>query len=111
MCKVPFGGMFVAEDVETEQGQFDAREIVSGGPIFGKKTFAASDQAAQREQAALYRHSRSRRASFAGFGKLVQGTRRHNLVYLADLAAGVEAGRIAPELHAAGGELCDGLFA
>ena len=35
MCKIPFGGMFVASDVEAEQRRFDAREIVSAGPIFG----------------------------------------------------------------------------
>jgi len=29
-------------------------------------------------------------ASFAGFGKLVQGTRRHNLVYVNDLTANWE---------------------
>jgi len=29
--------------------------------------------------------------SFNSFGKLLQGTRRHNLVYFYDLAAGAEA--------------------
>ena len=81
MCKVPFGGMFVAEDVETEQKRFDAREIVTAGPIFGRKTFAAAQEAAQREAAAS-RPSALSDASFDGFGKLLQGTRRHNLVYL-----------------------------
>ena len=89
MCKLPFGGMFVAEDVAAEQRRFDAREIVPAGPIFGRKTFASADQTAQREQAALEAFGLTP-ASFAGFGKLVQGTRRHNLVYVADLAAGAE---------------------
>ena len=89
MCKIPFGGMFVAEDVETEQKRFDAREIVTAGPIFGRKTFAATGEAAQREQAALSAFALSD-SSFNGFGKLLQGTRRHNLIYLADLAAVVE---------------------
>lgn len=89
MCKVPFGGMFVAEDVETEERRFDAREIVTAGPIVGRKTFASAAQAAEREAAALARFGLTA-ASFAGFGKLVQGTRRHNLVYIDDLAADVE---------------------
>ncbi len=89
MCKVPFGGMFVAEDVETEQRRFDAREIVTAGPIFGRKTFAAAHEAAQREQSALSDFGLND-SSFNGFGKLLQGTRRHNLVYLDDLAAVIE---------------------
>ncbi len=89
MCKVPFGGMFVAEDVEAEQRRFDAREIVTAGPIFGRKTFAAKGEAAQSEQAALSAFGLPDSA-FNGFGKLLQGTRRHNLVYLADLAAATE---------------------
>ena len=90
MCKIPFGGMFVAADVEAEQERFDAREIVTASPIFGRKTFAAKDEAAQREQAALSAFGLTE-SSFNGFGKLLQGTRRHDLVYLADLAADVEA--------------------
>jgi tRNA pseudouridine13 synthase len=29
-------------------------------------------------------------AAFVGFGKLLQGTRRHNLVYVSDLTADLE---------------------
>jgi tRNA pseudouridine13 synthase len=90
MCKVPFGGMFVASDVEAEQRRFDAREIVSAGPIMGRKTFAAAQEAAQREQAALSAFELPATA-FNGFGKLLQGTRRHNLVCVNDLAAANEA--------------------
>ncbi|MSQ95421.1 MAG: tRNA pseudouridine(13) synthase TruD [Gemmataceae bacterium] len=89
MCKVPFGGMFVATDVAEEQRRFDAREIVTAGPIFGRKMFAASDQAAQREQSALSAFELTMQ-SFNGFGKLLQGTRRHNLIYINDLAADEE---------------------
>jgi tRNA pseudouridine13 synthase len=89
MCKMPFGGMFIAVDLEAEQRRFDAREIVSAGPIFGRKTFAAKDEVAQREQAALTAFALGA-SSFDGFGKLLQGTRRHNLVYVPDLAAVVE---------------------
>jgi tRNA pseudouridine13 synthase len=90
MCKVPFGGMFVAADVETEQKRFDAREIVTAGPIFGRKTFAAAQDAAQRETAALAAFELTE-SSFNGFGKLLQGTRRHNLVYVDGLAADADA--------------------
>ena len=85
MAKVPFGGMFVAEDVAREQERFDARETVTAGPIFGRKTFPAKDAAAEREAEVLAQFGLTS-ASFAGFGKLMQGTRRHNLVYVDDLA-------------------------
>ena len=89
MAKWPFGGMFVAQDVETEQGRLDAREIVPAGPIYGRKMFPAAADSAQREADVLTEAGLSL-ASFRGFGKLVQGTRRHNLIYLDDLAATVE---------------------
>jgi tRNA pseudouridine13 synthase len=90
MCKLPFGGMFVAEDVVREQDRFDAREIVPAGPIFGRKTFASAADAAARETAVLDAFKLTP-ASFAGFGKLVQGTRRHNLFFATDLSAAMRA--------------------
>ncbi len=89
MAKWPFGGLFVAADVPREQERFDARETVSAGPIFGRKTFAAGGEAAERE-AAVLADAGLKTASFTGFGKLVQGTRRHNLVYVDDVTAAVE---------------------
>jgi tRNA pseudouridine13 synthase len=86
MTKWPFGGMFVVQDVATEQARFDARETVTAGPMFGKKTFPADGIAAEREAAVLRDHNLSP-ASFAGFGKLVLGTRRQNIVYFDDLTA------------------------
>ncbi|HUR53102.1 MAG TPA: tRNA pseudouridine(13) synthase TruD [Gemmataceae bacterium] len=86
MTKWPFGGMFVATDVLAEQARFDARETVTAGPMFGKKTFAAAGLAAEREAKVLSDNGMSLDA-FGGFGKLVLGTRRQNLVYLDDLAA------------------------
>jgi tRNA pseudouridine13 synthase len=80
MAKRPFGGMFVAEDVEREQARFEAGETVHAGPIFGRKTFAAAGIAAEREAAALVDAGLTV-GSFRGFGKLLQGTRRHNLAY------------------------------
>jgi tRNA pseudouridine13 synthase len=89
MAKWPFGGMFVAQDVAREQERFDRREIVGAGPIFGRKTFPAAATAAEREAATLAAAGLTP-AALRGFGKLLQGTRRHNLVYIDDLAAVVE---------------------
>jgi tRNA pseudouridine13 synthase len=86
IAKWPAGGMFVARDTPTEQARFDARETVHAGPMFGKKTFPAEAVAAERE-AAVLRHAGLTVTSFGGFGKLLMGTRRHNLVYVEDLAA------------------------
>ncbi|MFI5337760.1 MAG: tRNA pseudouridine(13) synthase TruD, partial [Opitutales bacterium] len=81
MAKWPFGGLFVADDVPREQERFDRRETVSAGPMFGRKTFAAAGVAAEREEAVLVEAGLTR-AAFLGFGKLLQGTRRHNLIYI-----------------------------
>jgi len=90
MCKWPAGGMFVATDTSTEQARFDARETVHAGPMFGRKTFAAGGEAAAREEIVLSGAGLTA-SSFNGFGKLLQGTRRHNLVYCDDLAAQFES--------------------
>lgn len=89
MAKWPFGGLFVVADQEREQTRFDARETVHAGPIFGRKTFAAGAEAAQRESATLAAAGLTAQ-SFRNFGKLMQGTRRHNLVYINDLTAAIE---------------------
>jgi tRNA pseudouridine13 synthase len=86
MSKWPQGGLFLVTDPAREQARFDERETVVTGPIFGRKTFAAAGVEAQREAAVLSDFGLAPGA-FAGFGKLVQGTRRHNLVYCDDLAA------------------------
>src|SRR5205085_5391971 len=84
MAKWPFGGLFVAEDVAREQARFDARETVHAGPIFGRKTFAAAAEAAEREAAAVTETGIAT-AALVRFGKLLPGTRRHNLLYADDL--------------------------
>ena len=88
MSKWPAGGLFVAEDVAAEQTRFDRREIVSAGPIVGRKTFAAQGEAAARE-AALLAEVGLDATHLARGGKLLAGTRRHNLIYVDDLAAEV----------------------
>jgi tRNA pseudouridine13 synthase len=89
LAKRPFGGLFVATDTAVEQARFDGRETVHAGPIFGRKTFPACDEAAARELAVL-KEAGLTASAFQGFGKLVQGTRRHNVIYLDDLSATFE---------------------
>lgn len=89
LAKWPFGGMFLAEDVATEQARFDGWELVHTGPMFGKKMRAALGEAAAREQAVLGEAGIEAR-QFHAFGKLLQGTRRHNLVYVDDLEGKVD---------------------
>jgi tRNA pseudouridine13 synthase len=91
MMKWPFGGLFVAQDVIAEQLRLDAREIIPGGPIFGKKMFPATGDAAELESRVLAEGGLNRSA-FHGFGKLMSGTRRYTLVYVDDLQ-----GEIIPE--------------
>jgi tRNA pseudouridine13 synthase len=90
MAKWPFGGMFVAEDVPREQERLEARETVPAGPMFGKKMFPARGETAEREEAVLKEAGLSR-AAFHGFGKLLSGTRRQNMIYIDDLGASVES--------------------
>jgi tRNA pseudouridine13 synthase len=89
LMKWPFGGMFTAEDVAAEQARFDRREIVPGGPMFGKKTFPAKRDAAVRE-ADVLRANGLTESNFDRPGKWLAGTRRYNLVYINDLSAVVE---------------------
>jgi tRNA pseudouridine13 synthase len=89
MARWPFGGLFVAEDVTAEQVRLEAREIVPAGPMFGRKMFRAAAEAAEREEKVLTDAGLTP-AAFADFGKLLSGTRRHNLVYVDDLTASVE---------------------
>jgi tRNA pseudouridine13 synthase len=86
LTKYPLGGIFVAEDAAAEQVRFGRREVVTAGPMFGGRMYAAKGVAAEREAKVLRDNGLSPEA-FAGFGKLMSGTRRQNLVYLDDLAA------------------------
>lgn len=89
MGKWPAGGMFVTEDVPTEQTRFDRHEIVHAGPMYGSKMYPARQKAEEREAALLAEAGLSLK-NFAGFGKLLQGTRRYNLVYVDDLSGRIE---------------------
>jgi tRNA pseudouridine13 synthase len=80
LSKRATGGLFVAEDERREQERFDAGETVHAGPIFGRKMMPAAAQASERE-AAVLADAKIEPEAFHGFGKLLQGTRRHNLVF------------------------------
>jgi len=86
--KTETGGLFNAEpqSVPTEQARLDAGELVHAGPIFGRKTFRAHHKAAEREQEVLESHGIGQEA-FRKHGKLLQGTRRPDIVYPEGLAA------------------------
>jgi len=86
MMKWPGGGMFTAEDVPTEQARLESREIIPGGPMFGKKTFPAHGIAAERE-ARILAAAELPDDAFDHFGKLLSGTRRHIFVYVDALNA------------------------
>lgn len=90
LAKWPAGGMFVARDPAVEQPRLDAREVVPAGPMFGRKLFPAEDAAAERE-AAVLADAGLTVESFAGFGKLLSGTRRHNYVYIDEMSASAES--------------------
>ena len=89
MAKWPMGGMFNAADLPREQERLEARETVPTGPIFGRKMFAALGEAARREADALSEAGLASTA-FNGFGKLMNGTRRHALVHVDDLTGTIE---------------------
>jgi tRNA pseudouridine13 synthase len=86
MTKLPFGGLFVVEDLASEQARFERREIVYTGPMFGRKLYAAAAVASERESAVLEEAGLETR-HFFGFGKLLAGTRRAGIVYPEDLQA------------------------
>ncbi len=86
MAKWPAGGMFTSTSVEVDQPRLDTREIVPAGPMFGRKMFPSAALAAERE-AEVLRRANMTVDHFAGHGKLLQGTRRHNLIYIDDIAA------------------------
>jgi tRNA pseudouridine13 synthase len=91
MGKWPFGGMFTVQDVAAEQARFDAREIVTTGPMFGRKVFPSATEVAAEREAAVLVDAGLTMAAFRNFGKLLGGTRRYNVVYVDDISAAVEA--------------------
>lgn len=69
------GGIFKVENFEDEIIRFDSGELIPAGPIFGKKTYKASEAALDFETSVLA-EANIARESFSGFGKMLMGTRR-----------------------------------
>jgi tRNA pseudouridine13 synthase len=84
LAKWPIGGMFVSTDPPIDQKRLENCEVIPAGPMFGKKMFPAAEVAAARETSILEEHGLTIE-SFRGFGSLLDGTRRHNFVYVDDL--------------------------
>lgn len=78
------GGPFVTDDIARETARLMAQEIVTAGPMFGPKMRPAQGTALALELAALQAASMTREM-FRGHGKLLQGTRRANLVWPEEL--------------------------
>lgn len=89
MSKWPAGGMFVCTDTTIDQERFDRREILHTGPMFGSKMRQATDAALERELAVL-QNAQLTLDQFRTGGKLLEGTRRWNLIYLDQLEASSE---------------------
>ncbi|HMP01427.1 MAG TPA: tRNA pseudouridine(13) synthase TruD [Gemmatales bacterium] len=81
----PRGGHFVVEDAAREQARFDAHQIVTTGPMFGVKMQQPGGPVAEREAAVLAAAGLAL-PSFAGFGGLLQGTRRPLVCFVDDLS-------------------------
>ena len=78
------GGLFVCEDVKTDQARLDAGELVQAGPIFGWKFMRPRAEAAHRETAILDRFGLAP-DDFRVLKKLALGTRRPARIWPEDL--------------------------
>ena len=71
------GGMFVSEDVATEQGRFDQGELSLTGPMFGHRMKCPSpDSPADDRESSILKREEIELQSFAHLSKLATGTRR-----------------------------------
>ncbi len=79
------GGMFISEDIASEQARFEAAELSLTGPMFGHKMKSPAPQspADLREQSILTQEEITLQ-SFKTLGKLAMGTRRPLSVLLAN---------------------------
>lgn len=84
MQKRETGGLFVVEDVVTEQARFDAGETVLTGPMHGPKMRQPLGQAAAREASVLEQFDVTP-AQFASWKRLLPGTRRPLLMFASGL--------------------------
>jgi tRNA pseudouridine13 synthase len=86
MQVVTSGGLFVVEDLPTEQSRFDRRETVVTGPMFGPEMKPPTAAAADFEASALSAWNLSR-SDFERYRRLTPGTRRPLLVWPENLEA------------------------
>jgi len=80
--KVDSGGLFNADpaSLDVDQARLQAGEIVHAGPMFGRRTFPALDEAARRESAVLD-DAEITPDLLGRHGRLLEGTRRPDIVY------------------------------
>ncbi|WP_339730420.1 tRNA pseudouridine(13) synthase TruD [uncultured Gimesia sp.] len=74
------GGIFVVEDVPSEQERFNNRETVITGPIFGPKMKPPTDTVLEHEQRVLSEFSLDM-SHFSRFKKLTPGARRPFIIW------------------------------
>ncbi len=80
--KTETGGLFLVDDIDTDQVRFQDREIVYTGPIFGSKMKSPSGEPAKVEQSILD----GEEISLEMFKRVrADGTRRAGKIYLDDL--------------------------
>lgn len=84
------GGPFVSDDAARETQRLKEQEIVTAGPMFGPKMRAAQGEALALELEVLQSAGLGREM-FRGYGKLLQGTRRANIVWPQGLALTYDA--------------------
>lgn len=83
------GGVFVCEDVESDQRRFENREIIPTGPLFGPKMKAAAGDIAEREARVLQDHAVTPE-DFRRYPELTSGTRRPYLIFPTDFEVAPE---------------------
>jgi len=85
MQKRETGGLFVAEDIAAEQRRLESGETVITGPMFGPKMRRPAGDAAKREADVLREHGLTPE-HFAGWKRLLPGTRRPLLAFASGLS-------------------------
>ncbi len=79
------GGMFVSEDIGTDQERFDAGELTLTGPMFGHKMKCPAEGSPAFEREAVHLKAEEiELQSFKPLGKLAMGTRRPLSVVLSE---------------------------
>ena len=99
------GGVFIVENLETEQERFNQHEIVTTGPIYGPKMKQPGDQVRERE-AAILESAGLKEDIFKAYRKLTAGTRRPFLIWPEEIEINPEKDGICFEF-----ELPSGVYA